>query len=121
MGRVVTTLKLWKNTDPDNAVEGSLPPERVRSLEIEALVDTGATMLALPRDLVDALGLPLTATRPMREARGIVVGVDCVKSLQLEILGRVMTCDALVIPEGATPLIGQIQLEALDLIVDAKS
>jgi hypothetical protein len=32
-----------------------------------------------------------------------------------------MTCDALVMPVGATPLIGQIQLEALDLVVDAKS
>jgi len=32
-----------------------------------------------------------------------------------------MTCDALVMPTGTTPLIGQLQLEALDLIVDSKS
>jgi hypothetical protein len=32
-----------------------------------------------------------------------------------------MTADALVLPAGATPLIGQLQLEALDLIVDPKS
>ncbi|HEY3235008.1 MAG TPA: hypothetical protein VGJ84_09830, partial [Polyangiaceae bacterium] len=39
----------------------------------------------------------------------------------LEILTRGMTCDALVMPAGSTPLIGQLQLEALDLIVDSKS
>ena len=32
-----------------------------------------------------------------------------------------MNCDALVIARGATPLIGQVQLEVLDLIVDPKS
>lgn len=32
-----------------------------------------------------------------------------------------MTCDALVLPAGATALIGQIPLEGLDLIVDPKS
>jgi hypothetical protein len=32
-----------------------------------------------------------------------------------------MTVDALVMPVGSTALIGQMQLEALDLVVDAKS
>jgi hypothetical protein len=32
-----------------------------------------------------------------------------------------MTCDALVEAAGTTPLIGQIPLEALDLIVDPKN
>jgi hypothetical protein len=32
-----------------------------------------------------------------------------------------MTSDALVMPAGSPPLIGQVQLEVLDLVVDAKS
>ena len=32
-----------------------------------------------------------------------------------------MSCDALAAPEGTTPLIGQIPLEALDLVVDPRS
>ncbi len=43
-----------------------------------------------------------------------------VTGVRLEILGRDMTCDALVLPEGTQALIGQIPLEALDLIVDPK-
>jgi hypothetical protein len=32
-----------------------------------------------------------------------------------------MTTDALVLPTGSTPVIGQIPLEELDLVVDPKS
>jgi hypothetical protein len=32
-----------------------------------------------------------------------------------------MTCDALVMPAGTTPLIGQIPLEEMDLVVNPKS
>ena len=39
----------------------------------------------------------------------------------IEILGREMQGEALVIAAGQTPLIGQIPLENLDLIVDPKS
>jgi hypothetical protein len=42
-----------------------------------------------------------------------------VRGVTIEILGREMTGDALVIPEGATPLVGHIVLQHLDLIVDA--
>jgi predicted aspartyl protease len=41
--------------------------------------------------------------------------------LRIEILGRDMVCEALVEAEGTTPLIGQIPLEALDLVVNPKT
>lgn len=121
MGKIMTNLKITNNTDYDKAAEGLIAGSQVRSVEVEALVDTGATMLALPEDVVAALGTPYAGQRKVRDARGIVVSVPWVGGLRIEILGREMTCDALVLPRGATPLIGQIPLEALDLIVDPKS
>jgi len=121
MGKVMTRIKLTNSVDAGNARNGALPLERVRTLCLDALVDTGATLLALPEDAVDRLGLRQLDWRKVRLADGGVREVALVGDLQIEILGRTMTCDALVIPMGATPLIGQIQLEALDLIVDAKS
>jgi hypothetical protein len=50
MGRVMTKIKLTNNTDSDLAAAGAISIESVRSVEIEALVDTGATMLALPAE-----------------------------------------------------------------------
>lgn len=121
MGRVMTKVKLTNNTDRDIAEQGLIPREQVRSVDIEAVVDTGATTLAIPADIVQRLGLPVTGTRRVRDARGLPVDLPWVRSLLIEILGREMGCDALVLPEGATPLIGQIPLEGLDLIVDPKT
>jgi clan AA aspartic protease len=121
MGKVMTRVKIANSADVEIVGRGLLTPEGVRSVVIDALVDTGATMLALPEDVVRQLGAPSLGMRKARYARGIVIEVEWVGNMRIEILGRQMTTDALVLPAGATPLIGQIPLEALDLIVDPKS
>jgi len=45
MGKLVEKVKLTSLFDP------------TRSLEVDAVIDTGATMVVLPQDVVDALGL----------------------------------------------------------------
>jgi len=117
----MTKVILENATDRVKAEEGLIPLDRVRHVEFEALVDTGATMMVLPADVVAVLGLTVQAYRPARLADGSLCDVGRVKGLWIEILGRDMTGDALVVPAGAQPLIGQVQLEVLDLIVDAKS
>ncbi|MEZ4226402.1 MAG: hypothetical protein R3B13_35985 [Polyangiaceae bacterium] len=117
----MTKLKITNHTDIENCRQGHIAPEAIRSVEIDALVDTGATTLALPEDVVKQVGGVFAGIRKVRDARGIVVDFPWVAGLRIEILGREMTCDALVIPTGATPLIGQIPLEGLDLIVDPRS
>ena len=121
MGRVVTRMKLVNSGDLRLARDGLLAQEMVRELELEALVDTGATDLVLPADVVSALGLPEIDQREIRLADGSVRLVSKVSELRVEILGRRMGSDAYVMPAGSTPLIGQIQLEDLDLIVDPRS
>lgn len=121
MGRVVTRMKLVNSGDLRLARDGLLASEQVRAIEVEALVDTGATDLVLPADVVAKLGLPEIDRREIRLADGSVRIVSKVSELRLEILGRRMGSDAYVMPEGSMPLIGQIQLEDLDLIVDPRS
>lgn len=121
MARVVTRMKLVNSGDARLARDGLLPPEKVRSIELDALVDTGATDLVLPADVVTMLGLPEVDQREIRLADGSVRVVSKVSELRIEILGRRMGSDAYVMPAGSTPLIGQIQLEDLDLIVDPRS
>jgi clan AA aspartic protease len=121
MGRVMAQVKLTNIFDLQNARQGLIEKDQVRSLEIETLVDTGATMLFLPADVVARLGLPYERMRKVRYADGSIAEVPWIGGVRLEVLGREMVCDALVGPEGATPLLGQLQLEELDLIVDPKS
>jgi clan AA aspartic protease len=121
MGMVMTKLTLWNNTDLDKVAEGTLRPEDVRTAELNALVDTGATQLVLPIDVVRRLGLRPGRTVPVLLADGTDREMTYYTSLHISILGRDMSCDALAAPEGTTALIGQIPLEALDLVVDPKS
>src|SRR5436190_1393280 len=78
VGRVVTKLKITNHADLVNAAQAT------RSVEIEALVDTGATMLALPEDVVQKLGVTPHGTRRVRDARGITIEVPWVGGLLIE-------------------------------------
>ena len=121
MGKIMTAIRLTNAGDRELSLRGQLPPEDIRSEIIEALVDTGATTLAIPDDVARRLGLRFAGTRNVRYANGQRDAIPWVEGVRVEILGREMTCDAFVVPAGATALIGQIPLEALDLIVDPKN
>src|SRR5262245_7249112 len=121
MGKVMQPIKLRNSNDVARVLEGALPAEAIRGLEIEALVDTGATMLVLPSDVVAALGVPFQGMRRVRYASGESADRAWVGNIEIEILGRKTVCTAIVEKAGAMPLIGQIPLEELDLLVDPKS
>ena len=114
-------IKLQNSVDLGNARSGQLRPEQVRTLEMEGLVDTGATLLVIPEEAAAYLGLPKVGERPIRLADGRIRSFPVVGDLRIEILGRDMAVDAVVMPIGTTILIGQIVLETLDLVVDPKS
>ncbi|MBI4235821.1 MAG: hypothetical protein HY688_00495 [Chloroflexi bacterium] len=88
-----------------------------RSVELEAQVDTGSTYLALPRDLLEGLGVEPTETRGFRLAGGrrIVLPIGDVL-LQLD--GRSHPVLCVFAPQGAEPLLGAFPLEAFGLAAD---
>jgi clan AA aspartic protease len=121
MGRVMQSIKLTNSYDEEDVTRGHLRSEEVRTTEIDALVDTGATMLVLPADAVARLGLLVAGYRRVRYADGRTAEVPWVSGVGITILGRETVTNALVEAAGTTPLIGQIPLEELDLLVDPKS
>jgi clan AA aspartic protease len=121
MGKVMEKIKLTNSYDEDRVQRGEWRPEQVRSLEIDALVDTGATMLILPADVVERLGLREQGRRNVVYADGRKDEIPWIGGVRVTVLGREMIASALVVPAGTTALIGQIPLEELDLIVDPKS
>lgn len=114
-------VQLANNHDEEDVKCGRRRPHEVRSLQLEALVDTGATMLVLPADVVAKLGLFPDGYRKVRYADGRIRELPWVSSIRIVILGRETVTNALVEDAGTTPLVGQIPLEELDLIVDPKS
>ena len=116
----MTKLKL-SNPHLSNASQARQQPDAGHFIEVDALVDMQVTALALPKDIVDALGLTPRDTRRIRRADGQVVEGPWVGGITIEILGREMTCDAIVEAEGTTPVIGLIPLTGLDLVIDPES
>ena len=114
-------ITLTNSYDEEDVTRGHRKTADVRSTEIEALVDTGATMMVLPADAVSRLGLLPAGYRKVRYADGRVAEVPWVSGIRITILGRDTVINALIEAAGTIPLIGQIPLEELDLLVDPKS
>jgi predicted aspartyl protease len=69
MGKVLVKVKIENLFDVESRERGLLPADQVRSVEVaDALVDTGATTLLMPKRLIARLGLRLFR---IREARGL--------------------------------------------------
>jgi predicted aspartyl protease len=72
MGKVTTTLVITNRIDEAKAEDGLIPMEQVRSVTLEnVLVDTGATTLCLPKDVIARLGLKILKQVVVETATGI--------------------------------------------------
>jgi predicted aspartyl protease len=114
MGKVVVTVRIENLEDLFDAEKGMISPDAVRSVEVhDALVDTGATGLLMPKSMIASLGL-----RPLRirQARGLG-GTVPMPSYRA---GRDCAIDVGEIGDEFPVLIGQIPLELLDWVVDPK-
>ncbi len=118
MGEVRVKVDLENYEDRAVARRGLLAEDQVRRERVEVVVDSGAVMLVLPQDLVEALGLPtlrkaIVAYADERKEERNVAGVVSVK-----VAGRSVETSCVVGPPGSEPLLGQIVLEEADLLVD---
>ncbi len=118
MGKVLVTAKIENLEDLFAVSKGALKPEQVRSVEVtDALVDSGASTLSLPKRLIAQLGLHAFDVRPARTSGGPAMLRMC-GTVKLTVQGRVWRGDVLELPDDCPALIGQIPLESLDFVVD---
>lgn len=119
MGEIVVRVELENSTDRDLFERGHGAESDIRGAAIDAVADTGAVMLALPEDVVAQLGLREVSRIATTYADGRQGELPVVGPISIRIGNRQMLTEALVIPSGADPLVGQIVLERLDLIADS--
>ncbi len=121
MGKVLVTAKIENLEDLFSVHKGLLKPEEVRTVEVtDALVDTGASTLSLPKRLIDQLGLRFVQTRRMRTSGGPAT-FQIYSLVRLTVQGRDWNGDVVEVPDDCPVLIGQLPLEWLDFVVDPKS
>jgi clan AA aspartic protease len=118
MGRVLVTAKLENLKDVLDVQAGTLTPDKIRTIEVtDALVDTGATTLSLPKRMIEQLGLLPVRTRRARTSAGPVT-VQIHGTVRVTIMDRDCPTDVIELPDDCPALIGQITLETLDFVVD---
>ncbi len=119
MGKTTVSVDVINTIDQSNAETGLIPAYQVRHERIVFTVDTGATFVSLPIDLIERLGLqPLGKTR-LITANGVVER-RTYSPVRIEIMGRQTDVNVIELPVGTPALLGVIPLEALDLIVNPK-
>lgn len=121
MGRITTTLTIANRADQVLASRGFIPPEQIRSVTLQnVLIDTGATTLCLPQDIIAQLGLELLKEVDVATATGISKA-RIFRDATISLLGREGTFECLELPGGRDALLGVIPLEALGIELNLHS
>ncbi len=109
MGKVIERVKLTNLFD------------LTKSVEVDAIIDTGATMLVLPGSIIKQLNLRKMREVNVRYANNTTEVKSIYGIATVLIKGREGEFNVLEEPNGTQPLIGQIVLEQLDLLVDTST
>ena len=118
MGKVVTKAWLRNNQDVTRLADGRIAVEQVRQQEQELIVDTGARAVGLPLPIIEQLGLPATRKVTVTLSDGSRKERQLYGELRVQVGDRDDVFSCVAKPEGAPLLLGQLVLEALDLVVD---
>jgi clan AA aspartic protease len=120
MGLVYAEIELISVDDLVLHRHGFITEDKIKRMNVEALVDIGAYMLVINEHIRQQLDLPLIEEQVFRladdsEKRGEVVG-----PVELRFENRSTTVRAVVLAGTTEVLLGSIPLEDLDVVVDSR-
>ena len=117
MGLVYARVELVNDDDTLLAQRGILPRAKVRKARVKALVDSGATLLAINERLRRRLGLRQRMVSEAELADGTKKALSVVGPVEIRFANRTTVSLASVLPGNQEPLLGAIPMEGLDVIV----
>lgn len=118
MGKAVVSARIENLADLYEAEKKLREADDVRTVQVDdAVVDTGATLLSVPKRLVAQLGLKPHRTRTARTTAG-TVSFTIYEPVRLTVQDRDCVIEVAEVPDDCPVLIGQVPLELLDFVVD---
>ena len=118
MGVVTAEITLVNPLDVGYARDGYIKAEEIRSVTVQAMVDTGAMTLIITEELREKLGLGIVQEKNVRVANGQRVKSHVTEAVEIHWKNRFMSLSPIVIPGAELILLGLIPLEGMDLIVN---
>lgn len=119
MGKIIQKAKLTNTGDLAGVRDGRLKSSKVRSVDVELLVDIGAAMLGLTPKVIERLGLHKMHEREVSTGNGMVKRA-VYEPVLIQIFDREANMDVMEVPTGTPLLLGYLPLEALDLYPNPK-
>lgn len=117
VGRIIVPMKLESFDDLVRVADDNLPLNQVRSLDVSALVDTGANFVSLPTSMIASLVLRHMQTKRARTAAGSIEQ-RIFSPVRVTVQERAVVSSVAELPEDSSPLLGQLPLEELDFWID---
>jgi clan AA aspartic protease len=120
MGLVFAEIELVRGDDLALQREGYIEVPAIRRCTVRAMVDSGATMLAIPEFIKTQLNLRQTRSIEAELADGSSAAYDVVGPVEVRFANRQTTVEALVVPGATKVLLGAIPMEGMDVLIDPK-
>jgi clan AA aspartic protease len=120
MGITYTEVELTRGADLILAQEGYLEEDQIRRMKVLALVDSGASMMAVTESIKTLLALRKVDEMQAELADGSVILLEVVGPVEVRFQNRRTTVNAMVVPDSADVLLGAIPMQGLDVLIDPK-
>ena len=120
MGLVYAKLLLISADDLALYRHGFMAEEQIKSIQVEALVDSGAYMMVINEHIKQQLGLIVIEERVAKLADESEQLVEVVGPIEIRFQNRRTVADALVLPGATEVLLGSVPMEDLDVVIDRK-
>ena len=118
MGNIYASIELVNAEDLTLSKKHLIGEEEVRSIQIRALVDTGARELIINENIQSYLKLPVVGKKTFYLANDKPVACDVVSGLEIRFQHISEPCKAVVLPGEVEPLLGVMALEVLNVVID---
>jgi clan AA aspartic protease len=118
MGQVYVDLILENAADTDFADAGYISRKKIRTMKVNALIDSGAMTLTINEKIAKKLGLKIQKQTEVTLADGSYRKCDYAGPVFIHFENRIACCLALILPGADEVLLGVIPLEEMDVIID---
>lgn len=120
MGRVTEKIIIRNYGDVVLASKNIIQNTQIRTVEVDAIIDTGATYVCIGKEDIERLGLQFHNTVNIKTANG-QANRRTFKGAEIELKGRSFVMEVMENDDTTPALIGYLLLEALDFVVDPKT
>jgi clan AA aspartic protease len=120
MGLVFADIELLSGDDLALHRRGYITDDQIHRCTTQAMVDSGATMLAIPEYVKTQLDLRKLREIEAEFADGSCTSYEVVGPVEVRFENRQTTVEALVVPGAIKVLLGAIPMEGMDVLIGPK-